>query len=166
MKCSTENCDNLPVAKNLCKQHYDYWRRNEKTTLACSIDNCGRKSVSKGYCKKHYYRLRTYGDPLTIMVKEKGHGHVDKAGYRRFKLNGVSIAEHRLVMQTHIGRKLLPHENVHHKNGDRLDNRIENLELWSTFQPYGQRVKDKISWAKEILNQYESTGYEEDYHDW
>ena len=62
--------------------------------------------------------------------------------------------EHRYVMEQHLGRRLLAHENVHHLNGDRGDNRIENLELWSSWQPHGQRVKDKVTWAKEVLVLY------------
>lgn len=93
----------------------------------------------------------------------KGGKTTNKDGYVRVKVpdgytgkshNGY-VHEHRLVVEQIIDRPLFSHETVHHVNGDRSDNRIENLELWSSSQPSGQRVKDKVRWAKEILRAYE-----------
>lgn len=58
-------------------------------------------------------------------------------------------------MSDHLGRPLHKDESVHHKNGDREDNRLVNLELWSRWQPPGQRVEDKVAYAKELLARYE-----------
>ncbi len=57
-------------------------------------------------------------------------------------------------MSQYLGRPLYKYENVHHKNGDRSDNRLENLELWTVKQPPGQRVEDKLKWCKEFLELY------------
>lgn len=82
-------------------------------------------------------------------------GSIDKNGYRLINVRrGKQVFEHRVVMSEMIGRPLLSHETVHHKNGVRDDNRETNLELWSTRNPKGQRVEDKLEHALEILATY------------
>lgn len=96
-------------------------------------------------------------------VKRKaGEGTIDAQGYKTITRKGHPnqmdskgrIREHILVMSEFLKRPLKKGETVHHKNGDRLDNRIENLELWSCSQPPGQRVQDKIDWCIEFLNSH------------
>lgn len=85
---------------------------------------------------------------------------VDRNGYIRYVVPGRNGGEakekllHRYVMEQHIGRELFSHETVHHINGDRGCNEIQNLELFSSRHGPGQRVIDKVKFALEILRLY------------
>jgi len=87
-------------------------------------------------------------------AKRKPEWHTNKDGYVIKSVDGRQISQHREIMEQHLGRPLQQHENVHHKNGQRHDNRIENLELWSSSQPSGQRIEDKLAWARWFIAQY------------
>lgn len=138
----------------------------------CSVEGCEKPHAAKGYCQMHYRRIRRNGDltkrrnsgrpkhdrvnngPSDVRYSN-GHGYV-RLYYPEHPNASKSgaLLEHIYIMSQYLGRPLFSHENVHHINGDRADNRIENLELWSRSQPAGQRVEDKIRHAIEFLKEY------------
>lgn len=123
----------------------------------CSIVDCNKKHTARGLCQMHYRRWKLYGDAEKIMntgIQTDQYGYVKIRTEKGDGANGKYEYEHRLVMEHMLGRKLLSEESVHHINGNRSDNRIENLELWSKGQPAGQRVEDKVEYAIEILRLY------------
>ena len=67
------------------------------------------------------------------------------------KIKNVSI--HRLVASAFLSNDENKRE-VNHINGIKTDNRIENLELWDTSQPSGQRVEDKIKYYSDLIKKY------------
>jgi hypothetical protein len=131
--------------------------------MMCSVPGClTKRAYRTGLCPKHHQRYRKYGDPSVggIPSGYVSKGTLTSSGYRMLvvRKDGESkrIFEHRHIMEVALGRELHPEESIHHLNGDRLDNRLENLELWSRSQPSGQRVEDLVTWATGFLRLYDS----------
>lgn len=126
--------------------------RKEKYRNICS--NCGKLKQRKSLlCRDCYLESKQYPKSNVKHLSKDGYFYVY---YRKhpYADKGGRVYEHRLIMEQKLGRYLFPFENVHHKNGVKSDNRINNLELWIRFQPTGARVKDVVKWAREILTLY------------
>lgn len=127
-------------ASGRLRKYCDECKRNR-------IRNCGEAVCEK--CFKTFKKRRK-GQKLCSPECVKGRStepmFTTKDGYVRTSAG----LHHRVVMQQHLGRKLSPNESVHHRNGIRDDNRIENLELAVRYHPAGQSIHDLISVALEI----------------
>lgn len=167
--CNIETARQRSLDCSSCsyKRIKEYQKKYREENKDLCIQRCriSESKNKKSYLLKRKARYRKkHGIPLDdpFVKRKNGEGNIDSSGYKTITKKGHPnqmdikgrIREHVYIMSEYIGRPIVKGESVHHKNGIRDDNRIENLELWSTSQPPGQRVQDKINWCIEFLIQY------------
>ncbi len=158
--CCVIGCDRLRKnsgqgRSRFCPRHH-YWHYNKKVPEEklhevvlkpgrlpefCSVPDCGRKPLAnklyqgqyRAFCSMHFQRIYKAPHRLSVaqrLIRKPGEGTISR-GYHIIRVNGHSVAEHRYVMEQVLGRPLAKDEHVHHRNGNRLDNRPENLIMLS-----------------------------------
>lgn len=142
----------------------------KRKTMLCYL--CSAKLMIEGRSKDSYPKGKGVHNWNGGRTKD-GSGYIqiilypENPFYEMACKNGHRIREHRLVMAQYLGRCLGSDEFVHHKNGDKADNRIENLQLmhrsahYSTLhlkdlQEENNKLKEKI---KELENKIKEWGY-------
>ena len=147
--CSTCGKEFIPSSKH---KDCPSCRYQKTKTVVCRICGINMHSTKYGSCasctnkRRADYGTGRYLKNGYVMVFQKGHPRCNK-NY---------VFEHILVMEKYIGRYLTKNENVHHKNGVKNNNSVNNLELWIKPQPSGVRAKDALAWARNILETYGS----------
>lgn len=178
--CTVDGCDGAAHGQGLCSAHY--WqkkngrpftpvRRRHSPGGPCEVGDCNLVAANAGLCSTHYQRQRRGEQDWDRPIRQKaknGTGWHDRAGYKVIHVEGQKYFEHRYIAEQLLGRALEAHEEVHHRNGRRDDNRTDgplridergnlvsgNLEIWSTRQPRGQEIGPKLDWAAEIQEEY------------
>lgn len=147
--CKIEGCNKTAWARGLCSAHLRMARLGAPGIVAdppkrrtrysgelCNVDECSKPAVDLGMCGAHAQRVRRYGDAhyLTSEIDRRTNNRA--AQLARFEVikettyrKRMGRHEHRVVAEEMIGRPLKSHEIVHHKDGNKHNNRPDNLEV-------------------------------------
>ncbi|UOF78251.1 homing endonuclease [Caudoviricetes sp.] len=163
-KCTIEKCDRISFARKLCTAHYQRWKKYGNPiepyhwlgrpkggayfTCKCGKEfyrpsSCVKLGRTK-FCSKHCAALSSRGVSRNSIPIEK-RWRKNKKGYIFSTIRRKRIMQHRYVVEKHIGRPLQKHEIIHHINGIKTDNRIENLHITNNKEhpmSYGNAYMD------------------------
>lgn len=149
-ECLVLDCERRPANRGMCDKH-------AQQRMAGIIDEEGN-TLRQFKAFRRPRKDRWVGQQGYVLVKApKSHPHARQDG---------SILEHRLVMEEHLGRHLGPEEVVHHVNGVKDDNRIENLQLRESVRKHGhgheqiEDVEQALVVLENLINKSISQGAE------
>jgi hypothetical protein len=99
--------------------------------------NCGSGGlIKKGYCDKCYRRMLHHGH-LEETRRPRGAGHISSKGYKVHTKFGERVYEHHLIARPKAG------EVVHHKDGNRLNNHPDNLQVMTRSEHMKEHWKER-----------------------
>jgi hypothetical protein len=146
--CSLVGCNDALKSRGYCSRHldqfYTYGRiisieRIYDPTKKCSVEGCNRNHRSNGFCSGHHNQYRRHGTIVRVNLDQWGKGEIVKGRYMFLKkpehINADArgyVKKSNIVWETHTGHVVTPPELIHHKNGDKKDDRFENLELFAS----------------------------------
>lgn len=158
---------NCPVCGNAFEIRLSDHRVKAGANLYCS-KKCADKALMKGeekpcpVCGKLFYTTRRKTCSVACGNIYKGqkaeHKTYIENGYVTEFKNGYNkkgnVKQHRRIMEEHIGRRLEPDEVVHHINGIKTDNRIENLQLMTRTEHSSLHRKEEKANGKHLFGGY------------
>ena len=134
-----------------------FWSRRKGQRAPVRCGNCGAEHVTfasnirresfTGLCRQCLHTGATSSTWRGGRIIKNGYIYVkispDHPFYHAMATSAGYALEHRLVVAEHLGRPLKDTEIVHHKNGNKTDNRLENLELFISIREHRKTMQQR-----------------------
>jgi hypothetical protein len=169
--CEVKECDRKSFCKGYCTKHYQKWKKygnpeyikdlgRPKSGINFVCKECGNtfyrspSEIEKAkkhnseckFCSKKCGYDHSRGKQKKIVPLEEREWKHNRKGYLSTTVRGKTVLQHRWIIEKHLGRKLKKIEIIHHLNGIKDDNRIENLAVCTntTHHLFIRKLKDRI----------------------